>query len=469
MASGSSIYNRIVREENALSEALSKVQSEMSLVRQRIHDIEADARDKISGIANIRISEIGNGALKERSDRAAIKILERRASAIGEASQRLEDLSTKLAVVSDEIDVADARLSNSEDALSKAVALTRDRLSRDEIWIRLSADVSGAEKIAEIAEKRFGDASAESRDKLADYHNSGIFMYLMGKGYGTDAYVAGNLVKMLDRRVASVCNYDVNIKNYNLLKELPVFMERSLAKARRAHEDAIESLADYELNEMAKDGIPELESDVMSDYGSVESLTKRRDSIKSEMHALSDDLDDYSTGNDKFSKDAHRVIFEDLADDSLSLLAKKAAETMSHEDDAIVESLRDMSAEVDRLSGSLKVFISKSDSLKRSRGLMSELISMYKRNGYNGSYSRFKSGFNVDDFLAGYLSGSIRMHDAISMMKRYHYKDTPSYSSSSSSRSGSGGFGTGGGFGGGGFSTGGGFGGGGGFRTGGGF
>lgn len=465
MPSGKQILKRLESERELLADRYEKAGGRLSVLKQQLSHAEVAAHRELATIATVRLSALtgAEGAFTEASDARASAALARGAAELDRLQAARESLHAQLKTATESEDAAEALLMAAETDLAQQVEALRTAFETDPQHRALTAALEAAQGHHAHAREKAQVAAAERAEKSVAYESDPLFAYLHRRGFLTEGYRGNRLTVMLDRWVARLCDYPNNWKTYRLLQQLPEFLEKLATNTAATEQQANLALKAYETAAAQAAGVHRAEAEVAAAERRVEQAQTARRTLTAELTQVADQIGAFSTGEDVYSREAHRAILGDLSDDSMAELTRKALETASPEDDAAVERIHAHRRQADELRERIAEYSPGFDTLRQQRESLTRLIEEFKTRGYAGSYSKFRTGLDLDALLAGYLAGRLRRTSVLDDLKRAHYTDSPSYSSRSSSSSSSGA-----GFGGGGFSTGGGFGGG-GFRTGGGF
>ena len=198
----------------------------------------------------------------------------------------------------------------------------------------------------------------------------------------------------------------------------------------------------------------------------------------------------FAAGDDDISRQCNELIRETLKREQMRTLRERASATPSKDDDAAVDELTEIRANLPRIEEEATRSRTLHEAHTQRVAKLEEIRKRFKESRYDAVSSEFVNGALIAALLTQLLSGSVGMGDfwdALKKQQRYRQLADPRFGSGRFPRGGGGpwhnpggwggggwggggggGFGRGGGFGGGGFRSGGGFGGG-GFKTGKGF
>ena len=379
-------------------------------------------------------------------------------------SQKLESIEEQIDQKSEQLDRTNLLIKESLESNTEYVSLLDKIETMDQEIKDLTVD---AEKLAK-----------EIEVQTQTYTSSKLFMYLLNKGFDENGSFG-------DKVLSKWINYSDAKKRYDVLQEIPKAAEDNLSTLQGEYENLENQLVlitketekEFNLPSLLR-FIEEMEIQKNTFDRTLDELHQDQERYDFEMNQL-----DSLTGS--YHQKAISNIVSYLKGKEPKELIEIALRTDTADDDNLVSDINDYNAQIKALEGTLPALKKEKQKAQEIVSGLESIRSNFRNRGYNHSRSRFKSGFNVDNYLIGFIKGSYSKSFVNSEIKKKHYKTSPprstysssygGYSSSSSSRRkrSSGGYSGGGsigGFGGGGGrSSGGGFGGGGGRSSGGGF
>ena len=370
------------------------------------------------------------------------------------------------------IDELTAQIDQKAVVRDRIVELIAGDLKKDPIYVDFDEEAKKAEARLQQNRQRVAEVEEEARTKLPAFTGNKLFRYLLQTGYGTENYRPGRLRRRLDTWVARKVSFTENKKCYDFLTSMPEMMG---AEVERRQNELDKIVADME----------KIESQIETQRGLPETVDSANRLISQRQEFISQDAEqdkryaiyareraEIDSTKDPYHVKAVQNIKQYLKGESITQLKTIARKTPGTEDDRTV----DIIDQIDRKVRELK---DETITIRRERDLLEEKLSdirsvekRFRQRDYEGRYSTFSGGFDINDLLVGYMLGKFSVNDINSKMDNsqhtqrssYHssgsYSSRGSSSSSSSSSSGFGGFSSfssGGGFGGGGFSSGSGF------------
>jgi chromosome segregation ATPase len=406
--------DRVGDELQATSRAVTANKLAQARAINRMARVRLDAAQRGEVVAHLEAATREAGAILDERD-AQIRDIADRVSA---AAAALEELEQRRDTLHDDVDAAAVTLAGRE-------AAVQQRLEADEAFVAQLDKTHEADAIATRAKEKAALAAEDSRAKGEPFESDSLFMYLWNRGYGTSAYRANPLARLLDGWVARRCRYADNRPNYWMLLEIPKRLAEHAAHAREAADEQVAALRAIE-EQAARDGAVPDARDALA------ALEERQDGIDAEIESAEQGLAElraeqnrYTAGADDLLLDALRVFAAAMERRDISELMQLARATVTDEDDAIVEELRALRREYDELEEELREHTElQSERLARIHEL-EEVRRSFKRSRYDDIHSRFERGDTIERMIGEVVSGVIQGSALWKILRRYQrYADT---------------------------------------------
>jgi hypothetical protein len=380
-----------------------------------------------------------------------------------------------------------------ERALDEARAAAQQALAADEHYRAAMAAAEASDRVADLAEEKAKAAHLDREQKGKPYEADPLFSYLWGRGFGTPAYVGAGVTRVLDRWVARVANFEPLRRDYWMLTELPARFDEHAQRMRLKNDDDLAAV--HALERAAAEGsqVPAREADLGKAAEALAEIDGRIEDHEAALDELVEKRAAFAAGDDELSRRANEIVRDALRGETMRSLRERATATPTPDDDAAVDQLTVIRADLPRIDEEARRLRSVHEAQRDRVAKLEEIRKRFKESRYDAVSSEFVNGALIATLLTQLLAGALGVGDiwdALKKQQRYRQLADPRFGSGKFPRGGnpwgggwghggswggggfgkkSGGFGKGGGFGGGGFRTGGGFGRGGGFKTGGGF
>ena len=472
--SGNSVHKQIkgkIREVETQSEDLA---SQLYKVEQHLTDLTTERESYYNSLAANYLPEFDAQTVQTtlREVRCEVervfKEKQERRSTLEKLMKENRDRNQKL---EEEIDTVTAQIEQQAQERDKTIELISGDLQKDANYTRRDEEAKKAEVRLQQYKKRVEEIEEEASKKLPAFEQNKIFSYLLKSDYGTSQYKRSGLRKRLDSWVTEKVNFGENKKCYDFLKSMPEMMKQEVARRQE------------ELDKIVSE-MEEIESNVEKQYGLPKIVTQAEKLIRKRQTAIGEDKkqdeqyvvyvkerEEIDSKKDPYHIQAVQQVKSFLQGEQIADLRSRARQTKGTEDDKLVDKIDNMDTEIQELKDKAKYVRSERDATSKKLDELRGIEKRFRSRDYEGSYSSFSDGFDVNTLLIRYILGKITSSDVNKQIDSSQHTRTQSYHSSNdysssrrSSHSGSSGFG---GFGG--FSSGGGFGGRGGFSSGKGF
>jgi len=462
------------RALNSIEEALADIRREergindrLEAVNQKVATLKTGEAEIYRDLARFRMEEDPDG-IADRLDgtgRRVSKLLIDREQMVAARRARIETLEDEAANLrKDRSDMADDLVAATEDH-DQAEETLRDELRGNTDWLAQKEAFEKAQTVAEAARKKTTIAEEDRAEKGAPYEGDSLFMYLWQRGYGTSAYSAGRLARMLDRWVARLIDYQHARPNYAMLIDIPKRLDEHADRAEAAVATEQEKLVAIERTAFDRAPASKTADKVRKLRAEIAEIDQRRASADTELTDLTEAADQAANAEDTAWKGAEEMLADSLKGDSLRQLYRHAMQTPSPQDERLVERIEDVDQSVRMLEDDALSDREYMRELAARRAELSQITTDFRQRGWEGAGSSFGgaiAGALLAEFLKGAISGSQywgRMESGHTWNRGQRHEDFNSGFDFGNDWSGGGDFNTGGSFGGGGndFDTGGSF------------
>lgn len=470
----------------SVSTRLARFTAELETLRQREIGV-------LSVLARIRMREIEGGKLSAALDETAKRVKEllgEREGALAAVGEKLAAAERQQAALAEERGAQQAVVGADEKAVDEAEAAAQQALGADTNYRAKLEAAAASDKVADSAEAKATAAHADREQKGKPYEADALFTYLWARGFGTAAYAYGGLSRALDGWVARVADYEPHRRDYWLLTELPARFDEHAQRMRAQADTDLAAVKALETAAAEAAGVPARQKALEEAQQALAAIDERIHEQEAAVAALVEQRASFAAGDDDISRKCNELIRETLKREQMRTLRERASATPSKDDDAAVDELTEIRANLPRIEEEAARSRTLHDAHSDRVAKLEEIRKRFKESRYDAVSSEFVNGALIATLLTSLLAGSVGLGDfwdALKQQQRYRQLADPRFGSGRFPRGGGGpwhnpggwggggwgggggggGFGgRGGGFGGGGFRSGGGFGGG-GFKTGG--
>ncbi len=422
MLSGRDTLQRMDGTLRSARRDLERLDLQLQATSRAITDNRLQQARAIDRMAGIRLDAARRGEVVghlESATHEAKKVLESRDAALAAVNDRvraaretIDALEEQRGALHDDVDAAARTLAEREAAVQK-------HLEEDDAFGQQLERTRKADAVAVSALEKAELAATDRRQNGRPFESDELFMYLWERGYGTSAYAAGPLTRLLDGWVARLCRYREARENYWMLLEIPKRLAEHAEHARAAADAELDKLQDIEELAASDGDVPEARAEL-------ESLERRQDELDTKIAAAEAGLGEllaeqsrYAAGEDEYLRKALRAFSAAMERTDISELSMLALATMTAEDDAIVDDLRRLRRQYDELEDELD----ENRSLHRERlAHIQELEKVrhsFKRNRYDDLHSRFDKSEMIERMIGEVIGGVIRGSALWNTLRRY--------------------------------------------------
>ena len=438
------------------------------LARMRLREIEAA---EVSATLDATSSSVRELLAQREVAQAELE------KEIARAEDRRAELARERAAQHDVVAAA-------ERALDAARAAAQQALAADEHYREAMAAAEASDRVADLSEDKAKAAHADRAEKGKPYDADPLFSYLWMRGFGTPAYIGGGLSRVLDGWVARVANFEPLRRDYWLLTELPARFDEHAQRMRLQSDDALAAVHALERAAAEAAHVPQREEELEKAAEALAAIDERIEEHEAAVDALVEKRAAFAAGDDEISRRCNEIVRDALRGETMRSLRERANSTPTPDDDAAVDQLTAVRADLPRVAQEAKRYRELHEANRDRAAKLEEIRKRFKDGRYDAVSSEFVNGALIATLLTQLLAGALGtgdIWDALKKQQRNRQLADPRFGSGRFPRGpnpwgggwggggwggGGGGGGRGGGFGGGGFRSGGGFGGG-GFRTGG--
>ncbi len=396
---------KLRREEGQLDSALASAAGQAERLR-------AERVEALRELARIKLDEMTAGRLVRNLDAAesrALQVLENR-------RLRLEALNRQHETVMADVDRAEAERHAAAAAVEAAVeeideirAKAEARIGEAPAWKDARKSFEAADSIATQAERKAATSEAELSEKKKPYDNDPLFAYLWERNFGTAGYSAGNLVRMIDRKVADFIGYGESRGSYAMLTEIKVRLREHAARQRRAADDLKATLAGLERQAMVTAGIEpkeralaEARHKLAAADADAERRRKQLDEIETERTSL------VATGSDTSYAEALQTIADADAHDDIGTLYREAQRTGTPTDDMIVRRIGGLGERLQGFDKEMADLRKTAREIAERRGEVERVRERFRTSGYDHPNATFRNNNEIGVVLGQILEGVVR-------------------------------------------------------------
>lgn len=276
----------------------------------------------------------------------------------------------------------------------------------------MSLDIEGQKAAAAMrdAELTTVEIISECKLKLTVYDENRLFNYLVVANYGEPEYTGAGLVRHLDGWIATLCNFEVNRKNQQLLRQLLDAGKNMAANARSRFEalhGQIEALCvkvDAEL-------------EIPATLKSIELTKKAISEAKQRANHLHDSLAEFANRTDPEYRNIQDTLQAIVKDESIEDMIAAARKTSTTDDDEVVNAFHMAQREIATLQERSREAMDAVAAAKRQYERAKDLERSVRN--INSSRYEFRSGLDFDSIVTDYMEGKLTNNTAMEQVNEY--------------------------------------------------
>ncbi|MQA52914.1 hypothetical protein [Pseudomonas piscis] len=316
--------------------------------------------------------------------------------------------------------------------MEAVVADLEQRLIVEPGYQRQAALLAEAVESCNASMASYQELRDECHAKLQDFQAEPLYLYLKGRGFGSERYVGRTFFRTLDRWIARLCNFPQNNAT-----------EQSLLAMQKANEDAQlqrdgqRDIQEAELARLYQEALADTQWPVLE-----ASLTTERDAAeagKAQANSLHERLELFVSRKDEYFALTVELLSRQLAEMDALKLEHLAGQTATSKDDELVKKVGKLRAELDDLRQRIPHLEGAIQDAEHDYDMASRLEDDLFCNGYISHLYDYSWGLNFDALVAGFMAGELSFSQVANevMRHRREFEPAPRPRSSGSSSSGS--------------------------------
>lgn len=354
-----------------VSEALkAETQSKAVHLRTALKDVITRLTGAEKDLWSLRLQEVriwqsvhpkSNDARVGTIHEQVLMVLDQREAAVNRAISQIASIDETYAKLKDDSAKAEARVGAARARFAKAEEAVEQRTITDPAVVAHDQEEARLQRISKRNENWSRDLDELVSARVAEFKADPVFAYLDAKGYGTDSYSAGRLVRWLDGIVARWTSYGEERANLQAIRAYPDEYGETMRKLR----SSIERLPAQRqlLVRRIRDGL-DAEREILADtLNASAAIVEKFEAAKRAKAAAVDRVSSCINGNDEETQLVVKAV--------VALLASERASATLRGDEKIV---RAAGAEVDELLKRRIAFSREADELRRKASEMLSLV-----------------------------------------------------------------------------------------------
>ncbi|MEM1261155.1 MAG: hypothetical protein AAGH76_02035 [Pseudomonadota bacterium] len=433
MASGRRFLDSLDRNIDRLRHDYRQLDTELQGITRSMGALRRRESEAYQGLARLRLAELDDPSTVDHigsAESQAQQLLDSRDDALAKLSESLDQEQTALAAFDTDRAAAADRVASASEALADKLDEVGQALTTDPPFVALRERSQALIDQAARAEEKTARAEKDRREKGKPYEADALFVYLWDRGYGTSAYRAWPLARLVDRMMARHIRFEKARRNYHLLTEIPLRLRRHTDRLEEETAALMTELAEFERKAEVAAGADELEQALEAATAAATALDRQIEAAEQRYTQLLAERERFANGQDRFFIDAMQVLVTSFKADPIPALRREAAATPTDSDDRLVRDLALVREEIADLEQHL---VDQQEIHGRRMSRLNELSavrSQYKRKRFDAADSviddRGKAELMLTEFMSGLISG-----DRLWRVIRHSQRFRPRFRSSS--------------------------------------
>ena len=396
---------KLHQDESQLDTALESATAKAEQLRK-------DRGDAFRELARIKLGEIEAGRLVRNLDaaeRRAVQILESRRLRMSNANEQRTAAITELEKAEAERNTAAVAVEVALAAVEKVRLAAETQVKTTPAWTDASKVVEAADATAGEAEKKAAQSEDELGRKKKPYDDDPLFAYLWANGFGTARYQAGNITRMLDRRIADFIDFPGARANYAMLTEIQLRLREHATAQRAQCEDHRHELADLERKAMLAAGIEPLERTLAEARHRLAAADDTAEKKRAAVKTLDEQRNVLVNGTgDAAYTEALRTIASADAQNDIETLRREALRTVTPDDDAMVKRIAALDDAITGTDQELAGLRHSAQDLGQRRQEVEQVRDRFRSVGYDHPNATFGNEVQIGGVLSQILEGVVR-------------------------------------------------------------
>ena len=424
MISGRNTLHRIDAALKDVRDRIGVAAREASAENQRLVELRQREAALHNRFAAVRLESLGadeNGVdALDRVDRQAESLLDQHEAHITAMERSRDDAERALSDAEDERIRLEDDLNKRMEDHEAAASETRERLARDPAYEKLADAVESANAIVDHAASKHEVALADRTEKGKPYEADPLFTYLRNRKFATNDYRGGPLTTMLDRWVAGLIKYRDARLNYERLLEIPERLEEHLGACVEKADALADDLEAMERQALTDDGVDSLRDAVAKARASIEMLDEKITTLEQAHQEAVSTLADAVKGDTGPLAEARTLLIQTISTMPIPDLKVLAAETLSPEDDIVVEELAQHRLDRFALEDSEKAATRVMETQRRALSDLQRLRQRFKGARFDSHQSAFKSAEMIEILLSDFARGALGVDEVWKRLRQNH-------------------------------------------------
>lgn len=422
MLSGRDALHRMDETLRAARRDLERMDERLGTASRALTENKLAQARAVDGMAKVRLDAARRGeivAFLESATREAEAILAEREVAVAALDGRIADARQQIERLEAERTKTHSTVDEAARTLAEREAKVQEQLAGDEVFRAQLERSREADAVAASALEKAELAQDDRQRNGKPFESSELFMYLWRRGYGTPAYSANPLARLLDGWVARLSDFREARANYWMLLEIPKRLAEHADQARAEADAELDRLQDIEHEAAIRGEVPAARDALSAAEAEQDTIDGELAAAEDALATLEAERTAFRAGSDDYLRRALRAYSAVLERRDIDELRRLAGATVSLDDDAIVDELLHLRRQYDDLNAELANYRAQQDArLARIRDLEA-VRRNFKSSRYDDIHSRFSRGDEILEMIAAVIGGAVNGGTLWDVLRRY--------------------------------------------------
>jgi hypothetical protein len=409
LTEGTAVLGLLQAELDNTEQELAVCQEEVDQADKKMHGLLAGRGDVLVKLARHYLPEISRPAVAKTTTEIRgelLAIVARKDARRQELQQKLESCQGEAERTHANLDRVTALLNEKVKERERLEAQVADTLQHNQAFQVRSKQALQAEEQLHRNEQRSTDVEKEAAAKLPHYENSSLFRYLYERHFGTAEYHAGHFVTFVDSWVARLIDYRKARIGYEFLKKVPAAVAGEVGRRRQQFDELMQQVEALQHAEAERSGLTKVLQEGTALGAERDRLVAAFEQGEQQGQDLRQDLAKLEQVENQFYQEGIARFSKFLGETSEAVLMQRARATPEPQDDAMVNELSTLHAQIDTLESQAKDLTQRRQLTANCQSGLDALVRRYRQANFDSERSYYPQGLDLQADLARLKSGA---------------------------------------------------------------
>jgi hypothetical protein len=406
---GAELLGQLNVELGRVEQDLANCQNEAGRIDRKVHELLARRSDVLVKLARHYLPEMSRPAVAKSAaeiGKDLLAIVARKEARQQELQAKLESCEREAKQTKADLDRVTVLLNDKvKEREHLEVQVAESLKNREDFQVRSKLALEAEEQL-HCNEQRVAEIEKEATEKLPHYENSSLFRYLRDRHFGTPEYHAGRFVTLVDSWVARLIDYRKARIGYSFLKKMPAAVADEVARRRQQFNELMKQVDALQHAEAERIGLTKVLEEGAALGTERDRLVAAFEQREQQAQDYRQDLAKLEQVESQFYQEGIERFSKFLGETSDAVLRQRARATPEPEDDALVNEVSTLHAQITTMESQAKAVTQRQQLLASAQANVDSLVRRYRQANFDSQRSCFPDGIDVQDDLARLTSGS---------------------------------------------------------------